>query len=183
MLRLLPAALADVGPYLISLSYHHHPIGRVFGSSSVKTLLSFISLSLSLSLSSPSSITTCTIFAIMLRTQTRTSSIYSADDPLALALKPPLSESEIERQNRIDAELEAKRISDKIDEEIRQERESKKKANMEVKVSVCDNSRFDTRLVPALLTRTRLVVAEYSTSHFVLRSLFHSSRIRYNIAY
>ena len=170
MLRLLPAALADVGPYLISLSYHHHLIGRVFGSSSVKTLLSFISLSLSF-LSSPSSITTCTIFAIMLRTQTRTSSIYSADDPLALALKPPLSESEIERQNRIDAELEAKRISDKIDEEIRQERESKKKANMEVKVSVCDNSRFDTRLVPALLTRTRLVVAEYSTSHFVLRSL------------
>ena len=70
----------------------------------------------------------------MIRTQTRSSSIYSADDPLALALKPPVSETDIERQTRILAELEAKRISDRIDEEIRLERESKRKAPMEVKV-------------------------------------------------
>lgn len=70
----------------------------------------------------------------MIRTQTRTSSIYSADDPLALAIKPPPSESDIERQQRIAKELEAKLVSDRIDEELRLERETKKKQNMQVKV-------------------------------------------------
>ena len=73
----------------------------------------------------------------MIRTQTRTSSIYSTDDPLSLALKPPPTESEVERQQRIAKELEAKKISDRIDEELRQERELKKKQNMEVKVCIC----------------------------------------------
>ncbi|KAI5119428.1 hypothetical protein M0805_009879 [Coniferiporia weirii] len=70
----------------------------------------------------------------MIRTQTRTSSIYSADDPLALALRPPPSESEAEREARVAAELEAKRISDRIDEDLRQERERKRRANMQVKL-------------------------------------------------
>lgn len=72
----------------------------------------------------------------MIRTQTRTSSIYSADDPLALAIKPPPSESDIERQQRIAKELEAKLVSDRIDEELRLERETKKKQNMQVKVCI-----------------------------------------------
>lgn len=72
----------------------------------------------------------------MMRTQTRTSSIYDADDPLSQALKPPTTESEQEKQARLVAEQEAKRISDSIDDEIREERERKKKQNMEVKVSV-----------------------------------------------
>ncbi|THH08594.1 hypothetical protein EW145_g2596 [Phellinidium pouzarii] len=70
----------------------------------------------------------------MIRTQTRTSSIYSADDPLAFALRPPPEESDDERQTRIAAELEAKRISDRIDDDLRQERERKKRASMQVKV-------------------------------------------------
>lgn len=72
----------------------------------------------------------------MISTQTiqRTSSIYSADDPLSLALKPPLTETDDERQLRVAAELEAKRISDTIDEELRNERERKRRANMQVKV-------------------------------------------------
>ncbi|EJD06518.1 guanine nucleotide binding protein alpha subunit [Fomitiporia mediterranea MF3/22] len=70
----------------------------------------------------------------MIRTQTRTSSIYSADDPLALALKPPPLETDHERELRIAAEHEAKRISDRIDEELRQEREAKRRANMQVKL-------------------------------------------------
>lgn len=72
----------------------------------------------------------------MISTQTiqRTSSIYSTDDPLALALRPPSTESEEERQVRIAAELEAKQISDRIDEELRVEKERKRRANMQVKV-------------------------------------------------
>ena len=71
-----------------------------------------------------------------MRAQTRTSSIYSADDPLAQALRPPTTESEEEKQARLVAEQEAKRVSDQIDDEIREERERKKKQSMEVKVCV-----------------------------------------------
>lgn len=72
----------------------------------------------------------------MIRTQSRTPSLYSyaADDPLSLVLKPPATESDEERERRIRAEIEAKLVSDRIDEQIRTEREQKKRNNMEVKV-------------------------------------------------
>ncbi|TDL19939.1 guanine nucleotide binding protein alpha subunit [Rickenella mellea] len=69
----------------------------------------------------------------MIRTQTR-SSVYSADDPLALALQPPESESERERQARLKAEEDAKANSDRIDDQLRLERESLKKRRNEVKL-------------------------------------------------
>ena len=72
----------------------------------------------------------------MIRTQSRSSTIYSDNDPLAIALRPPPFESDIERELRLKAEREAKEISDRIDEQIRLERESKKRANMQVKVSI-----------------------------------------------
>ena len=50
-------------------------------------------------------------------------------------LRPPPLESEEERRLRLAAEMEAKRISDRIDENIRLEREAKKRAPMNVKVS------------------------------------------------
>ena len=71
----------------------------------------------------------------MIRTQSRTSTIYSDNDPLSIVLRPPPLESEEERRLRVAAELEAKRISDRIDEGIRLEREAKKRAPMDVKVS------------------------------------------------
>ena len=52
-------------------------------------------------------------------------------------LRPPPLESEEERRLRLAAEMEAKRISDRIDENIRLEREAKKRAPMNVKVSRC----------------------------------------------
>ena len=72
----------------------------------------------------------------MIRTQSRTPSLYSyaADDPLSLVLKPSATESDEERERRIRAEIEAKLVSDRIDEQIRTEREQKKRNNMEVKV-------------------------------------------------
>ena len=74
----------------------------------------------------------------MIRTQSRTPSLYSysPDDPLSLVLKPPPTESDEERERRIRAEIEAKLVSDRIDEQIRTERESKKRNNMEVKVRI-----------------------------------------------
>jgi hypothetical protein len=65
-----------------------------------------------------------------------TSSIYSQDDPISVALRPSPSESELERQDRLRLEREAKRISEQIDEELRLERERLKKSKNDVKVSV-----------------------------------------------
>ncbi len=61
-----------------------------------------------------------------------TLNLFDADDPLSMAIKPPPSESALEREARINAELEAKRISDLIDEEIKLG--AKQRPNTEVKV-------------------------------------------------
>lgn len=68
--------------------------------------------------------------------RSRSPSVYSADDPLAFAIRPPESETEAERQLRIALEAEARRNSDRIDEDIRNEREriKKRKATGEVKL-------------------------------------------------
>jgi hypothetical protein len=62
------------------------------------------------------------------------SSIYSADDPLAL-LAPP-NETPAERAQRLQAEAYARRVSADIDAQIKRERKEKKQAGKEVKVSV-----------------------------------------------
>ena len=63
-----------------------------------------------------------------------TMNLFDADDPLSMAIKPPSTESALEREARVSAEVEAKKRSDRIDEEIRAEREAKKRQNTEVKV-------------------------------------------------
>ncbi|KAG6867908.1 hypothetical protein C0993_009606 [Termitomyces sp. T159_Od127] len=57
----------------------------------------------------------------------RTPSLYSQDDPLATALRPSSSETDVQRRTRLAAEAEARRISEQIDEELRQERERLKR--------------------------------------------------------
>ncbi|KAG7089367.1 hypothetical protein E1B28_011057 [Marasmius oreades] len=64
----------------------------------------------------------------------RTPSLYSQDDPITEALKPPPSETETERQIRLQEEAEAKRISEQIDEDLRQEREVLRRRRGEVKL-------------------------------------------------
>ncbi|KAE9402907.1 guanine nucleotide-binding protein alpha-1 subunit [Gymnopus androsaceus JB14] len=64
----------------------------------------------------------------------RTPSIYSQDDPLTEALRPPESETELQRQIRLEQEAEAKRISEQIDEELRLEREDLKRKRGNVKL-------------------------------------------------
>ncbi|KAF5391604.1 hypothetical protein D9757_002532 [Collybiopsis confluens] len=64
----------------------------------------------------------------------RTPSIYSQDDPLSEALKPPESETDFERQLRIERETDAKRVSEQIDEQLRMERENLKRKSGDVKL-------------------------------------------------
>lgn len=66
----------------------------------------------------------------------RTSSLYSQDDPISLAMRPSPSETEAERRARLQQEAEAKRISETIDEELRQDRERLKKSRDNVKVCI-----------------------------------------------
>ncbi|KAI5892909.1 G-alpha-domain-containing protein [Schizophyllum commune H4-8] len=64
----------------------------------------------------------------------RTPSIYSQDDPLTAALQPDPGETDNERRMRVFREAEAKRISEQIDEDIRQERERMKRSKGDVKL-------------------------------------------------
>ncbi|KAL0952601.1 hypothetical protein HGRIS_006856 [Hohenbuehelia grisea] len=62
------------------------------------------------------------------------------EDPLTLALAPPPNESATDRTAREAAEAEAKRISDEIDEQIRKEREGRKRKKRPVKVLLLGQS-------------------------------------------
>ncbi|KAK0223438.1 guanine nucleotide-binding protein [Armillaria fumosa] len=64
----------------------------------------------------------------------KTPSLYSQDDPITEALRPPPTETEAERFARLQAEAEAKRISEQIDEDLRQERENLKRKKTDVKL-------------------------------------------------
>lgn len=73
----------------------------------------------------------------MIRTP-RPSSVHSTNtefgDPLAAKLRPPPGESELDRQARLQKEAEAKRISDSIDEELKQDAKRLQKQRQDVKV-------------------------------------------------
>jgi guanine nucleotide-binding protein alpha-1 subunit len=58
------------------------------------------------------------------------------DDPISLALRPPITESVAEREARLQLEAEALRISQRIDEQIRLDREKLKKSKTDIKVDV-----------------------------------------------
>ncbi|KDR85504.1 hypothetical protein GALMADRAFT_234415 [Galerina marginata CBS 339.88] len=61
-------------------------------------------------------------------------------DPLAAALLPPPDESPIEREVRLRAEIDAKKVSDSIDDMIRIERNERKKSKTEVNVLLLGQS-------------------------------------------
>ena len=70
----------------------------------------------------------------MLRANQRPPSVLG-DDPFSHALKPPAYESDYEKHTRLEREIEAKRISDRIDDDIRKDKERLKRAKQDVKVS------------------------------------------------
>lgn len=53
---------------------------------------------------------------------------FSNDDPLDKVLAPSPNETSEERATRLEAEAEAKRVSDMIDEELRRQEKADKKA-------------------------------------------------------
>ncbi|KAG2358794.1 guanine nucleotide binding protein, alpha subunit [Suillus spraguei] len=63
----------------------------------------------------------------------------SLSDPLAAALMPPPNESAADRERRLEAESEAKRVSDGIDEMLRAEKKEKR-AKPEIKVLILGQS-------------------------------------------
>lgn len=65
----------------------------------------------------------------------RTPSIYSQDDPITAALQPPSTETEQQRFLRLEAEATAKRVSEQIDEELKQERERLRRKKDDIKVT------------------------------------------------
>lgn len=79
----------------------------------------------------------------------RTSSIRSQDDPLSIALRPPPTESDTDRQMRLQQEAEARRISEQIDEDLRIEREKLKRSKGDVKVTFIVYIRLMTDVVYA----------------------------------
>lgn len=64
----------------------------------------------------------------------------SLEDPLTLAIAPPKDETPKEKETREQAEIEARRISEDIDEQIRQERTVLKKKKKPVKVLLLGQS-------------------------------------------
>ncbi|TFK27504.1 guanine nucleotide-binding protein alpha-1 subunit [Coprinopsis marcescibilis] len=64
----------------------------------------------------------------------RTPSLYSQDDPITAALKPSPTETDLERQERLEAEAEAKRISEQIDDDLKEERELLRRKKGDVKL-------------------------------------------------
>ena len=74
--------------------------------------------------------------------------IAAGDDPLTAAMAPPPNETPSERSLRLRDEAEAKRVSDAIDEELRdaRAREKRRKAS-EVRVLLLGESRLLSILV------------------------------------
>lgn len=60
--------------------------------------------------------------------------IVTEGDPLAYVMAPPPNETEEQRQARLAAEAEAKRISDAIDEELQRQAKAEKRAPRPVKI-------------------------------------------------
>lgn len=65
----------------------------------------------------------------------RPPSVYSQDDPLAFALRPPEAETELERRGRLQREADSKRMSDIIDEQLKNDKKNYEKSKQDVRVS------------------------------------------------
>ena len=70
----------------------------------------------------------------MLRANHRPPSVLG-DDPFSRAFGPSPYESDYEKHTRLEREIEAKRISDLIDDDIRRDKERFKRSKQDVRVS------------------------------------------------
>lgn len=103
----------------------------------------------------------------------------SDSDPLTRALAPTAGETPQQRQERLDQEAQAKKISDAIDEQLRKEKAEKSKKKREVKIlllgtySIIIVNSFHTNnnLMHVLSYRTIRKWKEVSDRYFLLDSL------------
>lgn len=75
----------------------------------------------------------------------------SDHDPLAAAIAPPPDETPAARTARLRAEAEARRVSDEIDEQLKQERAARRKQRPCVKVLLLGQSESGMLLSPLVL--------------------------------
>lgn len=73
----------------------------------------------------------------------------SSDDPLAFIIAPPPNESPEAKEARERTEADARRVSDSIDEQLRQERIALKKKKKPVKVLLLGQSESGMSACPA----------------------------------
>ena len=66
--------------------------------------------------------------------------IDTTGDPLAYMMLPPPNETEEQRQTRLAAEAEAKRISDAIDDELQRQAKAEKRGPKPVKILLLGQS-------------------------------------------
>ena len=66
--------------------------------------------------------------------------VVTDGDPLACVLAPPPNETEEQRQIRLAAEAEAKRISDAIDEELQRQAKAEKRGPKTIKILLLGGS-------------------------------------------
>jgi hypothetical protein len=78
------------------------------------------------------------------------------DDPLTLAVAPPLNETPEQRTKRELAETRAKMISDEIDGQLQSERAARKGKKKPVKVLVLGQSESGEYFAPSILTAHKL---------------------------
>ncbi|KAI0339142.1 G-alpha-domain-containing protein [Trametopsis cervina] len=71
------------------------------------------------------------------------------DDPLTLALAPPAGETDEQRTRRLRDEAEARRVSDEIDSQLREERAALRKKKKPIKVLLLGQSESDFQLTYA----------------------------------
>ncbi|PPQ91720.1 hypothetical protein CVT25_012861 [Psilocybe cyanescens] len=100
----------------------------------------------------------------------RSPSLYSQDDPITAAMKPSPTETDSERAVRLEAEAEAKRISEQIDEDLREERERLKKKRGDVKV--CPYPPFFTHILTASAYRQLLLLGQAESGKSTLQKQF-----------
>lgn len=87
----------------------------------------------------------------------------SSDDPFASILSPPADESPEEREARERAETEARRVSETIDEQLRQERIALKKKKKPVKVLLLGQSESGMSRAPSHLS-SHLIASNHQES-------------------
>ena len=94
--------------------------------------------------------------SVMLRANHRPPSILG-DDPFSSALQPSPYESDYERHARLEREIEAKRISDRIDDEIRRDKERFKRSKQDVRVSIPSGEKMSSNQFNAMPSQLLLL--------------------------